>query len=278
MVKFLKVCSIFNFISNFFGVNFYSGALTNFYYILCFTFINLVNICFCFFIPVKMKWFIKHNIYMATNVYQMWLPFLIQNLLIFRTFKRRKKQEKIWMELRPKFTQKADICEKRFLIRVLIIFIIRMLKLSFVNGPHYFVFNMQTFFSELIYSSNDLMFVYYVELMIEYLDYIDRRIDMMRSYKELRAIRREILDVFRVKRKIEKIYSINILITLSYNFGLNIISFYWILMRLIFNHYNTIYEFASFFHLLEPIFMQWTICTVCEKFYKKVKIFSKISK
>lgn len=270
MVILTRTRNIFNFFTKLLGVNFSSESLSGKSYLACFIAINTFNSYLSFYITITEHWFEPFRFYSITNFYQMVLPFFVQNFLILRAFQRRKIQKNLYNELKPKFTQKTDKCERKFLLRILFILFVRILKLGSGRSRSNLIFNAQALFPELIYSSNDLMFVYYVELMVEYLDFINRRILMMRTYKDLRGIKRDILHVFELKRRIIKQYSIDIFITIFYTFILCIINFYWILMRAIFHHLEKINEIATFWHLFVPIFMFWIICSRCDKYYKKV--------
>jgi hypothetical protein len=139
-----------------------------------------------------------------------------------------------------------------------------------VPDEHSGIFNSHTAFPELIYSSNDLMFVYYVDSLIEYLDFINWKAQMMRTQRDMIIIKRRICEVFFYKRKILERYSIDILITVTYNFGLTIIALYWVIMRLIFRNLEKFSDYATFLHFPEPVFIYWILFSTCEKFYTKV--------
>lgn len=170
------------------GVNFHPQVLSNLSFFLTFLVINFIVFYLSFYLPLKRRWFRGGGIYDVTGVYQTCVPFFIQNFIIFRSFMMKKIQTELWMELRPKFTQKSDKSEKKFIFQVFCILIIRVLKIAIVDNFGAFLFNTQTLLPELIYSANDLMFCYYVNLSTEYFDFINRRILMMRSERDLRVI------------------------------------------------------------------------------------------
>ncbi|CAG9809597.1 unnamed protein product [Chironomus riparius] len=216
-------------------------------------------------------WYSGGGIYSVTQVYQSIFPFIIQNFLILKAFLMRNKQKNLAQKLKPKFTQKLGNCEKKFLIRMSFIIIVRIIKYGMASNQSNVIFHSQTAFPELIYSSNDLMFVYYVELLIEYLNYINHKIQMIRTQNDMKIVKREIFEVFVLKAKILDRYSIDIFITIFFHFLLTIISFYWVIMRLIFNYLKYFRQFGTFLHFLVPFFMFWTIFSKCEEFYKKIK-------
>lgn len=263
-----KTQKIFHLFTHFLGVNFSAFSLKT--YVGFFIAINAFNIYLSFYIPIKQNWFNKLSIYIIMNSYQMHFPFFIQNFIIFRAYLLKEKQRKILVQLIPKFPQKVGKCERNYLLRILFILTVRILKLACSSNIGGYIWMLQTFICELIYSGNDLMFVYYVELMVEFLDYINQKILTMRTYEDLKGIRRDIIHIFKMKRKIQKRYSVDLFVTITYNFVLNITSFYWILMRAIFHHLEKLNEIVTFSYLLVPVFVMWIICYQCESFIKKV--------
>ncbi|KAL7017415.1 hypothetical protein ACKWTF_010368 [Chironomus riparius] len=235
--------------------------------------INIFNILAIFYVPFyksKRSWYRRHGIYSVIEIYQSIFPYIIQTFLIAKSYLMRNQQKFLSEKLKPKFTQKIGKCEKNFLIRVLVIILIRITKFIWGRSKTSIIFNSHTTFPELIYSSNDLMFVYYVELLIEYLEYINYKIQMMRTKNDMKIIKREIYEVFVLKRKILERYSMDIFITISFHFLVLIISFYWVIMRLLFNLLKRFDDFATFLYFIEPIFIYWIMFSKCEEFYSKV--------
>lgn len=276
VMKAIKSRNIFIFITNLFGVSFYPQKLPLSVFLIFLILINMKIFYLSFYYPVKRGWLSEQGIYSAISILQSCFPILIHSIVIVQAWRLKEIQKNLWFQLQSKFTQKRGKCERKFIFRVLFIIIIRILKLICCSKLNCFVFNLQTPFSELIYSSSELMFIFFLELLVEYLDFIDKRIFMMRSYKDFRVIRHEIVNVFHIKIKIEKRFSVGLLITMSYNFLLNIFSFFFILKRIVFGRLKTLEDKSTFLHLIIPMFMFCSICFACEKFYNKVKNFLKI--
>ena len=269
----MKVYEIFCIVSNCLGLNFYDFKAPIILFLLFHFFAQSLNIFSVFYYPYYMapeSWYSGHGIYSVTQIYQSILPFLMQNFFVIRAFLLRNGQKYLSEKLRPNFTQKIGKCEKNFLIRVFFIIFVRGTKYLWVPDEHSGIFNSHTAFPELICSSNDLMFIYYVELLIEYLEFINCKAQMMRTQKDMIIIKRRMCEIFSLKRKILERYSIDILITVSYNFVLTIISLYWVIMRLIFRDLEHFADYATFLHFLEPMFIYWILFSRCEKFYAKV--------
>jgi len=270
----MKTKYIFFFITNCLGLNFYDFRAPFSLIFLIQFIIQIISFYLIFYYPIFLvpkSWYWGNGIYSVTQTYQSIFPLLIQNFLIIKAYVMRNQQKFIALKLRPKFTQKDGKCERKFIYRIFLIILARVLKCCFSINWNSGIFYFQTTFAELIYSSNDLMFVYYVELMIEYLDFINHKVEMMRTQNDLKIIKQEIFEVFKLKRMIIDRYSIDIFITILYNFILAIISFYWVVMRLIFNHLKMFHSFGTFMHFPTPFFIYWLLFSRCEKFYLKVR-------
>lgn len=269
----MKVQKIFQIITNCLGLNFHKFESP----ILMFIVFQLIVQTVTFFATVYFPnfisttpWYTGKGIYSVTQIYQSFGPVTIQNFLIIRAYLMRNEQKLLSQKLKPKFTQKLGICEKKFLLRMSFVILVRIVKYGMTSSTGNMIFHTQTAYPELIYSSNDLMFAYYVELLIEYLDHINQKIPMMRTKNDFKIIKKEIFEVFVIKAKILQRYSIDIFITIFFHFLLTIISFYWVIMRLIFNYLKYYHQFGTFLHFLVPIFIYWTIFSRCAQFYKKV--------
>lgn len=235
----MKVYKVFCIISNCLGLNFYDFKAPIVIFLVFQFFVQSLDIFTVFYYPYFMgpeSWYSGHGIFSVTQIYQSIFPFIIQNFFILKAFLMKNRQKYLSEKLRPKFTQKIGKCEKNFLFRVFFVIFVRAAKFLWVPDEHNGIFNSHTAFPELIYSSNDLKFVYFVDLLIEYLDFINYKAQMMRTQKDMIIIKRRICEIFYFKRKILKRYSIDFLITISYNFILTIIAFYWVIMRLIFSN------------------------------------------
>jgi len=270
----MKVQKIFLIVTNCLGLNFFKFETPILIFIVFQFIAQSMTFYSTFYFPTYLSptaWYSGNGIYSVTQIYQSIFPFFIQNLLILKAFLMRNRQKYLSQKLKPKFTQKMGKCEKKFLLRMSFIILVRSVKYSMSTNKGNRIFHSQTTFPELIYSSNDLMFVYYVELLIEYLDYINQKVQMMRTQNDLKIIKKELFEVFVLKEKILDRYSIDIFITIFFHFLLTIISFYWVIMRLIFNYLKHFYQFGTFLHFPEPFFIYWTMFSKCEQFYKKVR-------
>lgn len=199
--------------------------------------INVWEIFIVILVPLFLeKEDLQHFIYIFCSIFQEQIPYFIQLLILYRTIRMRKLQRKLSDKLKVKFTQELHKNEKRFLLRVGLVILVRMIKIYCGQKRSYYLYNLRVSVFELIYTCNDFLFVYYVEMLNEYLEYIDLKIQMLRSRGGLYQIRRDLVEVFWIKRDLEKRYSVDLCFTIGYNFILNILSFYWVLVRIIFNH------------------------------------------
>lgn len=253
--------------TNLMGINFGTLSMSP---LIISAFILLMHIWEIFIVIIVPAFFEKedltHFVYIFCSFFQEQIPYFIQLLILYRTFRMRKLQKKLSNKLSVKFTQKLHKNEKRFLLRVGLVVLVRVLKFYFGQKRSYYFYNSRVSIFELVYTSNDFLFVYYVEMLNEYLEHIDFKTQMLRSPGGLHQIRRDLVEVFWIKRDLEKRYSLDLCATIGYNFILNILSFYWVLVRIIFNHLKNVSGWATFLHFIIPIFTYWTLFSSCEKF------------
>jgi preprotein translocase subunit SecE len=263
---------LFVFVTNLLGVNFTDFKLSVCTFLLFHAAINASQIYLAMYYPIFVDpWYYGHGVYDVIQVYQSMVPTLLQNYLVYRAFSMRTLQKEIEADLQPKFTQKFHKCELNFFFRLSLVVSARALKYICSRTLDNVIFHAQGTFAEFIYCSNDLMFVYYIELLIEYLEFIDLKVQMVRSKRDMRSVKHEIVKVFWTKRKIEKRYSFGVLLTVTFHFLITIISFYWSLMRLIFNHLKKINQIATFLHFIVPFVIYWLMFSRCEMFMSKVR-------
>ena len=74
---------------------------------------------------------LTHFVYIFCSFFQEQIPYFIQLLFLYRTFRMKKLQRKLSTKLKVKFTQKLHKNEKRFLMRVGIIVLVRAIKFYF---------------------------------------------------------------------------------------------------------------------------------------------------
>lgn len=162
--------------------------------------------------------------------------------------------------------------EKRFLCRVLLIVLIRLLKYAWdFRNKFTLVFTSQATVTELIYTSNDFIFIYALESLIEHLKLINNDAKNARSGNDLKFLKQEICHVFSMKRKLMKRYGLDIFITVTYNFILLVIALYWTLMRVYFNLLIKFEHYWTFTNILGPCYMLWIIFSKCEEFTSTVR-------
>lgn len=154
---------IFHIVTNFLGLNFYDFKISISAFLSFHIFVQCFNIFVIFYYPYFMgpeTWYYGHGVYSITQIHQSILPYVLQIFFILKAFIMRNRQKELSHKLRPKFTQKIGKSERKFLIRVFVIVAIRITKYLWVPDEHSGIFNSHTAFTELTYSSNDLMFVF----------------------------------------------------------------------------------------------------------------------
>lgn len=216
---------IFHFIANIFVVSFDSCAISKEKIALFLILSSAVQIsCNIYSFTIYSKPF-----YLILKIYQQIFPHLIQIFVNLYNFRKRFALQEIENDIKclEIFTQQKRI--RKFLICFIILSVTRFLKIISIIQFSYIVHALSPMFSELVYACNDFIFIYYVELLGDHLKIMPRCTNNSK----------EISKNFEIMKKMEKFYSIPLLITISYSFGLMVMSFHWTVMRIIFGYLKT---------------------------------------
>lgn len=178
-------------------------------------------------------------VYIFVLVLQLILPFLIEIIVNFESFKKEEKETEILSEfdeiqeiLRKNFNcDDASGVERTFLsftAKFCLMVCIRVLKLFFAGTT----FSSNAMFPELVCSINDYAFTFYVELLSVCIkNYADNiKIENVMSMD----VRHHHLKFVKLARKINQRFNFGLFFTISFNFILLILSLYWFFIRIIY--------------------------------------------
>lgn len=267
--KLLKV------ITNCLGINFYDFNLSTKVIFVIQMLIQIINIYLLFVLPFLIVPSTYHGIFILHWILQTIFPLFLQGFVVFRSFKMRNLQKEIAARLTSRSKQNGTKCEGNFLKRITFVIIVRIIKhlmdIRIVNMRH----QTQHAIAELIYASNDFMFAYFVEQLTEHVDHINRKLLVAQTMNDVRKVKNDIFEVLIIKRQILKRYSADLFATISVNFYFFVLSFYWVISRLVFGHLKSLADTNTFFYFFVPSLEYWTVFSACTKFYKKVKKFYK---
>lgn len=230
----MKARDIIFTISNLLGLNFYVFVVPKTFIVIFQMFI--LSFGFYFGLYQKLLNFntIKLNIYFFTDTLQVELFFAVQIFFLTRAIIKRKLHSKISNNIHFKMIKSKNKSERKFLTNLLVILVVRISKFVFVKNRAGRIFMLKPVFTELVLSSSDFMFEYYVSLLTANLRYIKNQMNVVNYATN------DFLVNFWAKRDILERYSLELFVSVAYNFLQLIIALYYICMRFKFNFFNTI--------------------------------------
>lgn len=222
------------------------------------------------------------SIFFFIDIFEQIIPWLIQIFLNLRAFKLKKK----FLELEGEMNSiKLGSNKWQLIFYVFTIAAARLMKCILCPEINYVLACCAILFSELIFSCNDFIFVYYVDQLTDHLKMMS-----MTDGKTI-FITKEIRKNFKVMRKVHKIFSATLFITISNNFLQLVFSLYWIVVRIIFGylkeskgkfsnilmHLSMYYyfqlkcfllylDFITFLYVVQPILCLWVVFSAYENY------------
>jgi hypothetical protein len=284
---------IFLFTTNLLGFN-YSCVLTK-SAVLCVVIFQIFIIGFdIYFILYKRTfqffWKLKKfTIYTIIDVIQIELFLVLQLLFTIRAFKKRKLTKKIFYEKSLKMNKNTK-SEKIFFLNLAIIIIVRALKIVCADTKNGKLYMTKIMFTELIFASSDFIFKFHISCLTANLNKIKVNLKSAKSQQEIKNLKLEILQNFLTKRRIEKRFSVELFITILYNYIQLIISLYWTFMRVKFKRLGRwngkfsncflkriviacfiFSDLSTFLYPIQPILCLWCVFSTYEEYLKEVK-------
>lgn len=235
----------FHFVTNLLGLNFSCITAP----ILLVIFVQTVFISFGLYVDVYLKvlYYVqeveKITIYTMMGFLQIEIFFILQLVFTIRALIYRKYLNQISENVDWKIKLGSVKQERKFFLHVLSIVALRTVRICYNTAWPGVIFMTKTMFAELVVASNDFLFIFFVCLLIKHLKTIKSKIVKLQptSKRKIRAIKKEILENFTTKRKIEKRFSIELGLSITYNYIQLVIALYWIFVRIKFNrliHWN----------------------------------------
>lgn len=228
-------CSgVFFFISSLLGLNFTSKGLATKASIISFQ-TAIVAYGFYMIICKRIPAYREkttYNIFFMIDAFQLELIYALQLFFVCRALWMRKLQEKIRKSLS---TTNDHIAERKFLINFSILLIARMLKVVLVEHAGIRIYMLRVLFAELVFASSDFMFSFYIFQSIASLRNVRANLLNENDQQAVKDAKLEVLKQLWTKRDIETRYSLELLITITYNFTHLIISLYFFCMRIQFD-------------------------------------------
>jgi len=184
----------------------------------------------------------KISVFFYIGLYQMVVPILMYVIMTLRTLAFRKEQKEVFDVLDSVPIQNSKK-ERKFLISLFILIVVRIMKLALANDWPNVIYVSTPMFSELMHATNDIMFAYFFDSLSDQLQFASRL--LMKNRDNSQIVGDIIIQNILAKRKIQTKFSIELMITIAYNFLQLSISMYWVVIRLLYGYLN-VYTGESF--------------------------------
>ena len=186
------------------------------------------------------------------HMFQTVLPLIIQFLIMIHSYQQDKLQLRIqqtWIRIHQLMIVERNCdwwksSEFNFIKYLSIIFIFRLSILLLHNVNYYvLIFILNVWIPEIVFSTNDLQFVYHIESLTNKVKLLNNLlVNSSQIDKKLNdEFFQNIVTLFRRQSQfINERFSFGLFMTITYNYILVIICFYWLFVRISFNHFTTI--------------------------------------
>lgn len=226
----MNVHKWFTIITNLFGLNFYELAVPLWLILFLNIFVvNVIMITNIYYALVsnnpKMR-----SVYLFIDFIQLIMPLIMKNYLMLRAINMRSFDAKFLRKVEKTFEQsQMKINKKKFFIYFGICSTIFFTKMAFGTKGNSVIYNSSHMITTIINATSDFIFVYQILCLRDHLKFIRQsKCD----------VRFEILNVVEIKRLILHRFSINLMMSVSIDFFLIIVSLYWIFVRIVFHFLN----------------------------------------
>jgi hypothetical protein len=224
-----------------FGVNFMFSSKYQKYLLTASILLQIHFIIFTIFLlPASYKGYDRMNaIFFVTYTFQLFYPLLVEIFINIEAYRKRKLEENIvnaFHEIEKLLKEKFGVAKlkglkilrNRFVLKLLILLLVRALKVQFTFA----LFSFVTMVPEFVCSANDYLFSYYVDLLtIQMKTYADQI-----NPKTVRKLKADddLMKFCKLARSINNRFSIGLMMNAVLIFLWTIISLYWIFIRLTF--------------------------------------------
>lgn len=227
----MNVHKVFTVINNLFGLNFYDIKVPlSFILFLNIIFINVTTIANIYYANLtnnpKMR-----PIFAFIDFVQLGWPLIIKNYLMVRSILMKnfdanfeRKTVKTFEAAQMKKNQ------KKFFVYVLVCTLIFITKTVLGTSTVAVIYNFSHFVTTVINASSDFIFVYQISCLKDHIKFIRQtKCD----------VREEIFKIVDIQRLIQYRFSINLMLSISTDFFLIIVSLFWIFVRIVFHFLKT---------------------------------------
>lgn len=273
---------VFSTLSQLLCVNFYD-AKSKTKSIIMLTHLTIITTLFGYSLYKKIK-AARFDIFEITDSIQSQLLIILHFGFLIRLYFKINQQKEIFDTVYSRMVSSTVHTDLRFIFNFSIIIIVRITKIS-LGRTAWLDYHLETTLSELVLSSSDFLFSYVISLLVENLKNL-QYIAKMRL-DSIEEVGRKVLLNFSVKRKLQERWSVELFSNVVYNFVQLIIALYYICMRMIYNHLNTveggikkfnkvnlktlcISDYTTFLYAIQPMVCLWVVFTSYQAYHDEV--------
>lgn len=246
----MEAKKVFTYISNILGLNFVDVPAPYAYIVIFQVCAAFQGFFMTFYWKFSMFDELPKDIYFFIDTFQLEVLYVLHLTFVVRALVKRKLQKKISDTIRFSLNANNDASEMKMSFGILYLVLSRVLKLAVSVTVPMLIYMTKAMFSELIFATSDLMFVFYISKLTAHLKLLKLKLLRKNLTKTFENEERELLMNFQVKRDIQQRYSLELLLSVFYNFIHLIISLYYIFMRVRFNLLNSVSRKNIFSFLL----------------------------
>lgn len=215
------------------GVNFKSQKLKVVVFIIslhvaCFAYLSIKSISY------KIK-FGQFSIYTFIGIIQNDLLFVLHFIFVIRAVLKMNSLNSITKKFDSKLKSRSCQPELKFILNISFLIAVRLSKMG-LSAKRYLFHHFENSFPEFAFAASDFMFSYLILLLVEDLKILKALLRTQNSEMS----RKYFLENLSVKKEIQERYSTELLVTIVYNFVQLVISLYYVSMRIIFKHLETL--------------------------------------
>lgn len=145
----------------------------------------------------------------------------------------------------------------KFIVQILIVIVIHLAKLLYSTKFFNFAYCLCVLIPDAIRSANDFLFAYHVDILTQHIkNSMDDVNFFLLTPSMLMEIRNKITNYSKLSFMLSEFYSNRLLLTITLNIVLLINSFYWIFIRLAFDHFESL---ETFLYLVQPLLCILTV-------------------
>lgn len=220
--------NFFTLYTNLLGINF-GSPIVPYGFIALF---HAASVAFQLFMSVKsFIFFNSFDIFFVIQTFHRGFPIVAHLFMIFWAFRARRRMRRIGNLIDSFKVLKNTRIKRKFYLLTAMRVMPALARIFIVFDHQTTIAEFSTMISDFVFSSNDSLFVFYCETLGNHLQLSTESVD--------KSTEVEIMKNFDTMAEVQKIFSLPLLLTVSYNFILMINSLFWVVMRIIYGLLKT---------------------------------------